>query len=480
MSISGISGGFSANSLIAASRVRARPGVQAPPEVDGVEPPVIEFLPPEGTPPTPPENLLPPIGPGLGELTPRPGGERPFGLFRNESRRNQSDGGNESSARGSEQNPGDEIQDLVNQIIGKPNDSGDDRHDGSDAREGAPELGAAIQDVVNRIVDEPEGRPEEDQEPRAGESPIPQDPQEVVNNLVRGNENSGDDKKEGEGDEKSEERESRPDEPRAAGEELSETDQKEVQRLQKRDAEVVAHENAHKAAAGGLANGAIHYDTEKGPDGRTYRTGGHVNINTSKGKTPEETIQRATIIKRAALAPAEPSSQDRAVANKASQMESEARQELAEQRLEEARERAEEAKENQGGTNSNGPELPRGAKIVDGNEDKDEPEIRIAGQEDEDEKETEGVGAQADQAGPAEKRAKEAEEPKTIEDAIDNALKRAGQTPASEKAQPDEKSAVGNGFQIPAFQINKALNGYQAAINQAQLTPAGSLFRLSI
>ena len=123
--------------------------------------------------------------------------------------------------------------------------------------------------------------------------------------------------------------------------ELSEEDLKEVQRLQRRDAEVVAHENAHKAAAGSLSTGAIHYETEKGPDGRSYRTGGHVNINTAKGKTPEETLERAAKIKRAALAPAEPSPQDRAVANKANQMETEARQELAEKRLEEAQDSSE-------------------------------------------------------------------------------------------------------------------------------------------
>lgn len=117
------------------------------------------------------------------------------------------------------------------------------------------------------------------------------------------------------------------------GEPLTEEQRDEVQDLKKRDAEVVAHENAHLAAAGGLARGGPNYDYDKGPDGRQYRVGGHVTIDTSKGKTPEETIQKAQTIRRAALAPAEPSGQDRAVANEAAQMEAEARSELTTERV---------------------------------------------------------------------------------------------------------------------------------------------------
>ena len=49
----------------------------------------------------------------------------------------------------------------------------------------------------------------------------------------------------------------------------------------------------------------------------------------SKGRTPTETISRARRAQRAALAPAEPSSTDRAVARRAAGLERQAQQELA-------------------------------------------------------------------------------------------------------------------------------------------------------
>jgi hypothetical protein len=109
---------------------------------------------------------------------------------------------------------------------------------------------------------------------------------------------------------------------------LSEDEQKKVEELKARDAEVRQHEEAHRSTAGPLAS-APQYEYESGPDGKQYAVGGHVNINTSKGKTPEETIQRAQTVRRAALAPASPSGQDRKVAQKAAQTESEARAEIA-------------------------------------------------------------------------------------------------------------------------------------------------------
>jgi hypothetical protein len=112
---------------------------------------------------------------------------------------------------------------------------------------------------------------------------------------------------------------------------LSEEQSEEVQELSARDAEVVQHENAHKAAAGPYATGGPTYDYQSGPDGRRYRVGGHVNVDTSKESTPEETIQKAQVLQRAANAPAEPSGQDRSVASSAARMESEARKEMAEE-----------------------------------------------------------------------------------------------------------------------------------------------------
>lgn len=111
---------------------------------------------------------------------------------------------------------------------------------------------------------------------------------------------------------------------------LSQTEQKEVQQLQERDREVRAHEAAHKAAAGNLAKGGTSFSHQRGPDGKLYAVGGEVNIDTSKvSGDPQATIQKANQIRSAALAPAQPSSQDQSVAAKATMMAAEARKELA-------------------------------------------------------------------------------------------------------------------------------------------------------
>lgn len=111
--------------------------------------------------------------------------------------------------------------------------------------------------------------------------------------------------------------------------ELSEEQLKEVEQLKARDREVRAHEMAHLAAAGGLATSGASFTYQRGPDGVSYATAGEVKIDVSRGDTPEDTLRRAQIIRAAALAPAEPSGQDRSVAAKATQMEAEARAELA-------------------------------------------------------------------------------------------------------------------------------------------------------
>lgn len=112
--------------------------------------------------------------------------------------------------------------------------------------------------------------------------------------------------------------------------ELTDEEQRKVQELKQRDREVRQHEQAHVAAAGRYAQGGPQYEFTAGPDGRRYATGGHVNIDVSPAATPEATIQKAQVIRRAALAPAQPSGEDRAVATEASQLEAEARRELRE------------------------------------------------------------------------------------------------------------------------------------------------------
>ncbi|MFH1216624.1 MAG: putative metalloprotease CJM1_0395 family protein [Pseudomonadota bacterium] len=104
--------------------------------------------------------------------------------------------------------------------------------------------------------------------------------------------------------------------------------------LKKADGAVRAHEQAHLAAAGGLAKGGANFAYRKGPDGRNYAVAGEVSIDTSKGSTPSETISRMDRVRAAALAPADPSPQDRKVAQSASMVKSEAVNELRLQKME--------------------------------------------------------------------------------------------------------------------------------------------------
>jgi hypothetical protein len=89
-----------------------------------------------------------------------------------------------------------------------------------------------------------------------------------------------------------------------------------IAELRGAETRVRAHEAAHKAV-GGTVTGPISYSYTRGPDGKNYITGGEVSISVSPGKTPEETVRRMEQVVRAALAPADPSPQDRAVAARA-------------------------------------------------------------------------------------------------------------------------------------------------------------------
>jgi len=100
-----------------------------------------------------------------------------------------------------------------------------------------------------------------------------------------------------------------------------------IQQLERRDAEVRAHEQAH-AAVGGSYAGSPSYEYETGPNGKKYAVGGEVPIDVSVEDTPQETISKMQTVRAAALAPAEPSSQDRKVAAEATQKIAEARSDL--------------------------------------------------------------------------------------------------------------------------------------------------------
>ena len=135
--------------------------------------------------------------------------------------------------------------------------------------------------------------------------------------------------------------------------EFSENEQKEIQELKQRDQEVRAHEQAHLAAAGGYATGGAKYSYEIGPDGKRYAVGGEVGIDTSAVEgNPRATLQKAATIRRAALAPAEPSGADRAVAAQAASMAAQARQEIMEENHED---------------NISGDQTGEGASISSGN-----------------------------------------------------------------------------------------------------------------
>ncbi len=84
---------------------------------------------------------------------------------------------------------------------------------------------------------------------------------------------------------------------------LSPEAEAQLRKLKQRDAEVRAHERAHMAAAGGNAVGGPHYEYQKGPDGKQYAIGGHVDISLSSvDGDPEENEKNAQEVRRAALA----------------------------------------------------------------------------------------------------------------------------------------------------------------------------------
>jgi hypothetical protein len=105
----------------------------------------------------------------------------------------------------------------------------------------------------------------------------------------------------------------------AANKELSKEEKQEVKELKKRDTEVKAHEAAHVAAGGQYVKGGASFEYQTGPDGRKYAVGGEVPIDVSAvSGDPSATIRKMQVVKAAALAPAQPSGADVAIAAKAS------------------------------------------------------------------------------------------------------------------------------------------------------------------
>lgn len=110
---------------------------------------------------------------------------------------------------------------------------------------------------------------------------------------------------------------------------LTEAELKQLSELKARDREVRAHEAAHQAVGGQYA-GAISFSYQRGPDGAQYAVGGEVSIDVAPVQgDPQATIEKMRVVRAAALAPAQPSGQDRAVAAQAMQTMLQAQVELA-------------------------------------------------------------------------------------------------------------------------------------------------------
>ncbi|MBD1582003.1 putative metalloprotease CJM1_0395 family protein [Pseudoalteromonas sp. S16_S37] len=109
--------------------------------------------------------------------------------------------------------------------------------------------------------------------------------------------------------------------------------QQEVQELKARDQEVRLHEQAH-ARVGGQYAGSPSYEYQRGPDGNNYAVGGEVMIDVAEVPgDPRQTIDKMQTVRAAALAPAEPSGADRAIAADATQKLAAAQAELAKQQI---------------------------------------------------------------------------------------------------------------------------------------------------
>ncbi len=108
--------------------------------------------------------------------------------------------------------------------------------------------------------------------------------------------------------------------------------QRQLAAFVERDLEVRKHEQAHQMAGGEHA-GSPSYQFSQGPDGKRYATGGEVAIDIGAiPGDPAATLAKMQQVRAAALAPAEPSSQDLSVARAATAKEAQARKELMEVR----------------------------------------------------------------------------------------------------------------------------------------------------
>jgi SprA-related family len=151
--------------------------------------------------------------------------------------------------------------------------------------------------------------------------------------------------------------------------ELTDAEKRRLELLKKIDSDVRAHELAHITAGGRYIMSGARLQYERGSDGKSYAVAGEVTIDTSPVPgDPRATADKMGVIHRAALAPKDPSPQDRRVAERSSLVKAHALMELSMIATKEMTASTEEPKEDvYGFTNSTythqGSEAERGSVI---------------------------------------------------------------------------------------------------------------------
>jgi hypothetical protein len=114
-------------------------------------------------------------------------------------------------------------------------------------------------------------------------------------------------------------------------------DEVQIEDLKKRDHAVRLHEEAHVAAGGHYVVGMPSYEFVTGPDRKRYATNGEVRLDTSVvPDDPIATIRKMDQVARAALAPVDPSGQDRRVSAEAHEEAARARKQANELKTQKA------------------------------------------------------------------------------------------------------------------------------------------------
>lgn len=224
-----------------------------------------------------------------------------------------------------------------------------------------------------------------------------------------------------------------------AEKELQQKDNQEVQKLKARDLEVRTHEQAHAAVGGRYASSPT-YEFKRGPDGRNYAVGGEVQIDISPvAGDPKATIEKMQQVRAAALAPAEPSGQDRKVAAQANQTISQARADQISQQAEEVKQAQAESAETPEQTTSQTQQTAEAAEA--------EPAVASQAQ-----------AARLDTQNLSQAEAFEALFGRDDNDAI--------RTNASAQAAGDDKSAIFGAAGLPGGERRDEVNANRAAAEQ--------------